>query len=1050
MAMEKDFIQSMKLEISRNFSLNPYERTAFHKILSIIKSDNGMNILLRDISRKGVLRSSAVENLKHFDNRRVTETFSSLLSDTKLHTHDTLSILEHIENYGTDKEADLLSDFIKRISSDPEKTDITAKAINVLGAIAAHNENTRNIILATAENREIANTARKAAVETTIIRDLSFYENLLSEKNDDLNSSIFKALAVIAEQEMGKYESRAENDIFTVLPDENDKTLLEIRVLLGKTTTIFDQSSNETKTSFILAMVSCGHREYLIYTMKALSSGNHDLIDMTLFLIIANVEKIRTPDVFLRNLISLSSVTDRDSELIIDIFVKFFSTLKNSRSSSMMRNKINNFIIVMLDNFFENYRKTFMIPEIMEKDYPDNFKKIRSLILNRFDPEIKRKLILFLGDESYQIKNLMEDLCEKIYFLPDDENENLQALIDILWDKDTKARTISSERIRDIDFEKRYLKNRIVRLCEIIGRVGIEDASSILVKIFNYIKKYHDDDIFDASTRALSRLNYPYMLSELEVLLISGDEREKKKAVELFSLFSDQRSLNILLEFVKENHGQNDILTMDILEMILRRDVFNNKAAEQTAKKIAETSNNPEIRKKAVQIIGKCGFDSDILYLSELFVESNDNKTREGIALALDYLLSAGSTESKKTVVNLLGKFLLDPSISVRMYAGIALLHDNHPDGLKTIRDMLIIRNKAVQRDILSRIQNSISVELAFFLISLLKEDYAISQDIIPLLYYLPYEDKKDIDHFIVNIFKKHEGFSDGALDISKEHFKDEEYFKSSKTDNVTVLYFEISDFENILSLSANADLSVISRMINTSISQISSEYGGTITRMTGGKIVVFFSNPLPAASAVIDLKSEITIYNSKVLPENQIRYSIYLDQLSVYIISEEIISIPYHAQNLLSKSSFKSRIFINSGLSHILGHTFKCGIFSELSLDLKGLILSVSELMNPLNFSLKIDEMILKLKEEEKKRKEIERQIEESLRVKNEPKTKNVAAYTSKMDEIGRIIKKELSEVNKYISKRSTDRELIRNTENMLNNIHKRYMLEVSKTVME
>ena len=108
MAMEKDFIQSMKLEISRNFSLNPYERTAFHKILSIIKSDNGMNILLRDISRKGVLRSSAVENLKHFDNRRVTETFSSLLSDTKLHTHDTLSILEHIENYGTDKEAEQL------------------------------------------------------------------------------------------------------------------------------------------------------------------------------------------------------------------------------------------------------------------------------------------------------------------------------------------------------------------------------------------------------------------------------------------------------------------------------------------------------------------------------------------------------------------------------------------------------------------------------------------------------------------------------------------------------------------------------------------------------------------------------------------------------------------------------------------------------------------------------------------------------------------------------------------------------------------------------
>ena len=71
-------------------------------------------------------------------------------------------------------------------------------------------------------------------------------------------------------------------------------------------------------------------------------------------------------------------------------------------------------------------------------------------------------------------------------------------------------------------------------------------------------------------------------------------------------------------------------------------------------------------------------------------------------------------------------------------------------------------------------------------------------------------------------------------------------------------------------------------------------------------------------------------------------------------------------------------------------------------------------------------------------------------MRIKNEPKTRNMSAYTNKMDEIGRIMKKEILEVNKYISKRSTDRELIKNTEKMLNNIYKRYMLEVSKTVME
>ncbi|HPJ13994.1 MAG TPA: hypothetical protein PLJ39_02835 [Spirochaetota bacterium] len=1050
MAIEKDFIQAMKLEISKNFTLNPYERIAFHKILSIMKSENGMNVLLRDIPRKGVIRSSAIENLKAFDNPRVTETFISLLSETKLSDKDIFNILEHIETFGSEKEASALISLISANRTIPDKVSFVAKSISVLGNIDPYGDKTSDIIRQIAENQQIETEARKSAIETTIIREISFYENLLKENNDELNSSIYKALAVIAEQEMAKYESRAENEIFTVLPDENDKVLLEIRVLLGKMTTSFDASSAQTKTAFILSMISCGHREYLIYTMKALSSNNPDLIDLTLFVILANVEKIRTPDVFLRNLISLSSVTDRDSELIIQIFEKFFETLKNNRTSNMMRNKINNFIIVMLDNFFETYRKSFMIPEIMEKDYPDNFKKIRSLVLNRFNPDIKKKILFFLNDDSYLLKNLIEEISEQIKYIPEAEKENLSALIDILWDTDQKAKSISVTRIQDIDFEKRYLKNRIIRLCEIIGRISIEDASSSLVKIFNYIKKYHDTEIFDAATIALSRLNYPYMLSELEVLLMSGDESEKMKAVDLFSLFSDQRSLNILLDYLKDNHKSNDDMALRILNIVIRRDISNNKAASQIAKAISETNANPEIRKTAVQLIGKCGFEQDVLYLNELFVETTDNSTREGIVRALDFLLKSVSSESKKSVTTLLKKCLLDSSIKVRMFACMAMLQDGSADALKTIRDMMIIRNKAVQRDILNTLESYITVELGFFFISLLREEYAISQDIIPLLRYLPYEDKKDIDHFIINIFKKHEGFGDSSIDLSKEYMKEEEYFKSAKIENLTLMFFDIINYEEILSQSSSSDSSTVAKIIFSTILDVTKENSGTVSRMTGGKIVVYFPNPLSAASAMIEINEKISFYNSKILPEYQVLFSVYLTQTDAYVISEEIILIPYHESEILLKSPFKKRLFVNENLSQILNYSFKCGIFSELAFDLKGSNFSVSELQNPLNFTMAADEMIIRLKDEEKKRKEIEQQLEEAMRIKNEPKTRNMSAYTNKMDEIGRIMKKEILEVNKYISKRSTDRELIKNTEKMLNNIYKRYMLEVSKTVME
>jgi hypothetical protein len=219
---------------------------------------------------------------------------------------------------------------------------------------------------------------------------------------------------------------------------------------------------------------------------------------------------------------------------------------------------------------------------------------------------------------------------------------------------------------------------------------------------------------------------------------------------------------------------------------------------------------------------------------------------------------------------------------------------------------------------------------------------------------------------------------------------------------------------------------------------------------MTGGKIVVYFPNPLSAASAMIEIKNKIYFYNSKILPEYQVLFSVYLTQTDAYVISEEITLIPYHESEILLKSPFKKRLFVNENLSQILNYSFKCGIFSELAFDLKGSNFSVSELQNPLNFTMAADEMIIRLKDEEKKRKEIEQQLEEAMRIKNEPKTRNMSAYTNKMDEIGRIMKKEILEVNKYISKRSTDRELIKNTEKMLNNIYKRYMLEVSKTVME
>ncbi|MGL4369072.1 MAG: hypothetical protein ACRCUT_05285, partial [Spirochaetota bacterium] len=98
--MEKDFLQSLKLEISKNFTLAPYERIAFHKILGMVRSDSGLNILLRDVRRNGLIRSSAIDVLRDFGYPDVADAFLDILvTHDDLSREDFFSMMDHIERY---------------------------------------------------------------------------------------------------------------------------------------------------------------------------------------------------------------------------------------------------------------------------------------------------------------------------------------------------------------------------------------------------------------------------------------------------------------------------------------------------------------------------------------------------------------------------------------------------------------------------------------------------------------------------------------------------------------------------------------------------------------------------------------------------------------------------------------------------------------------------------------------------------------------------------------------------------------------------------------
>jgi hypothetical protein len=1053
--MEKDILQSLKLEISRNFTLAPYERIAFHKILTYQKSDNGLRVLLRDILKGGIIRKSAISVVKDFPHADVANTFVELLvTSDNLEREEFNDILEHLEKFGKKTHVAGLIEYITRSLDKTEKAEHTARTIFVLGNIGSGSTEAVDLIKSIIINPEMFERVRSAAIESFVHAfDVELMESVLRENNDHLACSVYRAIAEIADREMIHYESSSEDEIFTVMPGQEDRVLLDIRVLLGKMSPSFDKYSRETKGAYIMAMILSGHREFIIYTMKALTSNDPELIDQTLYVILSNTGKLRVPDKLLRSLISLPSVTLRDTRIIVDIFNRFFSLLKDSRNNMMFRDKIFNYLIVTLDAYFETYRKNFMIPEIMEKDHLPDVQVIRSLVLNRFNPDIKRRIIMHLRSEDRAvIKKIIGEISESVSFIPDEEDEVFHRFIEMLYDKDVKTREISAARIDDIDYEKRYMKNRIVRICEIIARLNIDEASANLVKMFNYVKKYYDSEIYATVTQTLSALNYPYMLSELEVQLASGDVVDQKRAVQLLPFYNDQRSLNIMLDYVKEHASESSEVMSAILKVLVKREAAGNIAANEIAKLIVRENKDPLLKRSAIHIIGNCGLEKDIVYLNELFGSESDAGVKETILQAFDMLMQITREFDKQKIISIFKEYMKDPGIRVRMYACAILLKLGHQDALVSIREMMIIKNRQIQRDILLILGNLMTAEIAFFLISLLKEDYAIAADIIPLLRFLRQEELTEIDHFVINLFKKYEGVNlDGVSGAQHQTLMNTQEIKGYKRETVSLLMLEIMNFNLFSNDKVPSEMILVFKRGYQRIIEILSEGGGSISRTTAGKMIATFPEVVSAASAATKIMDSIHEFNNSIPHEFNLQVMLFVTMNETDMVFSEVILPDEREFSILRSAPIENRIFLSSETFRIAERSFRCGFLPDPLFHMTGTSLEFKELISHNNFIIKAEAVIKSLDEDELHREEAQRLIESGGRQDlSSKRSKNTIAFSNAMEHIGKTLRHDLVDVSKYIGKRSVDRELIKSTEKMLDDVYRHYMLQVSKTIIE
>lgn len=1057
--MEKDILQSIKLEISRSFKLMPYERISLHKVLGIMKSDQGLAILLGDLYKGPVIRQSAVSVLKHYRDPQVLAIFVELLG-TAVSVEEKIDMLDHIERNGGNAEIPMILNLMRdNIDDNGNAVDysLAAKCMNVLRVVGRNSDEVFGFFRNTASDKGIEARIRSLAIiGLSSFKNISLFEDLLRDDNEQIYGAVYRSIAMLCDNLMREMEeSRTEEEqLFTYTPEKEDKVVLEIRVLLGKMTVHFESFPNRVKAEYINAMLSSNHRELIIYAMKALTSNDSVLIERTLYLLYANVDRLRDPDKLFRNLISLSMDTDRQNKLIVEIFETYFNSLNENRKNTLLKDKIFNYIIVTLEAFFETYRKEFMVTSVIEKDFPENFQIIRRYILERLTPELKNRIVYYLQHEdTTNIHKLLSGIAEKVPYMQSGDTDDFTLLLEVLYDDDEKSREISAVRIDSVNFEKRYLRNRIVRLCELIGRLKINNAATVLVKIFNYVKKYQDEEIFNATAQCLSVLNYSYMLGELELLLSAGDNEDHVKGVRLLSQFSDQRSLNILLEYVRDRVGESGEVVKSILRILVRRDLGANLSAQQVLRNIIEENNDQDIKSVAVLCLGRCSLEADIEYLNGVFFSVTDNQSKEAVVQAIGHIISTVSTFNKRHAIGYLLEYLKDPGIKVRIYSCALLIQLGHRDAFKTVRDMMVIKNKTIQRGILAILGGQRSTELGYFLISLLKEDYGISHDIVSILKMLPGEELREIDQFVVNIFKKYESPESDLLEKKRSlHLSDEDKpIKNLDEVNATMLIVEIAGYTRMVQSMNLSEISLVADLVNTRILAEITDNKGVINSIADGIIVAYYEDATLATQTAMNMLEKLVRDNQTRRIDQKVSFRLMISSKKMKLLNQEFIFLPEDIISILSRSYLLNRIIIDGATSPLVmenyyGEPLPDHVFRE---SFHGQ--EYREIISPVNY-LSNAESVLNIfikQVQEKRMRQIE--LDEELKKRRTVyRSPTAIAYAQAIDEVGRKLKNDFSDVATYIERRVTDREMVTNVNKMLNDSYKRFIMEISKIIVE
>lgn len=1030
--MERDILQSVKLEFAKNLKFTPYVRMWLHHIIGISNTDTARSILRADLQAEPAIRFSALRTIAQNAVPGFTDTFHELLQQS-VTPEEIAEICFYLRTHGNEQTTRLLKGYILDNYTNPEKTDAVIECLETARTIPhAHTE------LPAAVRQILKDENAHQSIRSYAMRALSIYNGINEPGSfpvsDEFLSETFDAIAFASRQSINQRSQNNENPP----PHGDDNFIIEQRVYLSKLLSRFESFSTHAKISCINALILSKHRETNAYITKMLAGDNEKEKEQLLLLLQHTIHILREPEPFIRSLISLGTVSSHHNALIADIVTAFLNKLPLDRAHAPLKDKIFNYLTISLDSFFELYRKKFMISEVEENNFPDAVRHVRNFILARLSPELLNRIVHYLRYSTKEdIHKIIPLISGHIQTVDSEPSDAFSLFIDLLYDSDPKSREITASRLESIDFEKRMLRERIVRLCSIIARVHIQSASGILVKIYNYLKKYPDEILYDSCIRTLSIMQYPYMFGELELMLISGKQAEQLVSVRYLGYYNNHQAAAVFFELLKNAGSLDKEVMTAALQLAASAETWLLTGNSEILLNIFESHDDIDIKRHAIACLGKCAGLKELEWLISLFGLSVDAQIKEAILLSMLSIIVRHKDFNRRALIQFSLDCLKESGIRLRMYACVLLLQCSYKEVGNHLREMLVIKNRDIQAELLYIIQNYSLPEFSYFLLLLLQEEYALGYEIISFLRNSPADILDEIAAIIGTIYRKN------GIDISSPSAVSA--LPKPGLTAVTSSYYTAS-FSIDTAHYIYTPYGIISSLktLQMLIADACKKYTIPLYALLPHSVIAYSKNAESMARMLLDAKHAIDRYNLTasipfkavmqccratavdfthdvlIITNNRYQH----DTLHSYIIIDESLYASIHNE------------FFCSPMPHILASPYHVPIYHLVSMK------------NAQSRAQKaLDEIILR----DKIKKDNDQQLLEELkRKKIQMQSQGSADYLATLERVNAILRNEINDINKYIQKRSTDRELNAHVSKMLETLQKKIFLEISNFIMK